>query len=272
MKARLLTAAVGLPLLVVIVEWGPVAVFAGAVGLLAALGFRELTALAGGRGLDSFPLVGAVAAALVAASPGLGPVRACGGSPTSLFALALVFILTRVLVGSRPLEQALPTVAVTSLGVGWLGLLASYLVALRMAPGGAGLVLTLLAAVWGSDACAYLVGRAIGRHRLAPRLSPGKTVEGAAGGLVGAIAGVAAGRALLAPGIASGYLGVVALGALLAAAAVAGDLAESAFKRGSGVKDSGGLFPGHGGVLDRLDSLLVAAPVMYHYLCWQRFI
>jgi phosphatidate cytidylyltransferase len=136
-------------------------------------------------------------------------------------------------------------------GGGWIVLAAAALVWLRADPAaGRANVLMLLVAVWASDIGAYLVGRLVGGPRLAPRVSPGKTWSGAAGGLLAAAAaGAAAGR---------GH-GAVA-GALLSVLAQGGDLAESLAKRRAGVKDSGALIPGHGGLLDRLDGLLAAAP------------
>src|SRR5262249_39667736 len=120
----------------------------------------------------------------------------------------------------------------------------------------------LLATVMFSDTLAFFCGHALGRHRLAPTISPGKTVEGAAGGLLGGMLG-----ALLVvpwlPGLPAAH--ALALGLVAAALGIAGDLFESLLKRWAGVKDSGRLFPGHGGMLDRLDSLLFAAPVFYYY-------
>jgi phosphatidate cytidylyltransferase len=119
--------------------------------------------------------------------------------------------------------------------------------------------------VWSSDSFAYLAGRALGGPKLAPRISPGKTWSGSAGGLVGAML-VGGALALLLPSPPGAGDGLPALrgvgaGLLLGLVSQAGDLAESAFKRRSGVKDSGRLIPGHGGLLDRFDGLLAAAPV-----------
>jgi len=144
-------------------------------------------------------------------------------------------------------------------GVAYAGIGALALVWLRADPaaGRANLVF-LVAVVWASDIGAYLAGRLAGGPKLAPRISPGKTWSGAAGGLAAAmLAGWAAGQAM-APGA---PVRAAVLAGLLAAASQAGDLLESAIKRGFGVKDSGGLIPGHGGLLDRLDGLLLAAPV-----------
>jgi phosphatidate cytidylyltransferase len=121
----------------------------------------------------------------------------------------------------------------------------------------------LLGVIMGSDTLAYFVGHAVGRHRLAPALSPGKTVEGAFGGLLGGVLG-----ALVVRHLGLGAVSVAAavlLGLLTAGAGMLGDLFESLLKRWAGVKDSGRLFPGHGGALDRLDSLLFGAPVLYYY-------
>ncbi len=142
-------------------------------------------------------------------------------------------------------------------------------VVLRLAPLGGEWLCYLFAVVWGTDTGAYLVGRAIGRHRMAPVLSPGKTWEGFVGGLVfGALAGVLALWLLALPGSGPGTGTLVLLGVLLAAASHAGDLIESLLKREFGVKDAGNLIPGHGGLLDRLDSLLLAVPVFVLLKWW----
>jgi phosphatidate cytidylyltransferase len=127
-------------------------------------------------------------------------------------------------------------------------------------------VLLAVLTVWITDTGAYFVGKPLGRHKLAPHISPGKTWEGAAGGqLAGLIAVIGLTEAF---GLDVDIVHVVALGLIVPTVAQIGDLAESALKRGLGVKDSSGLVPGHGGVLDRLDSLLFAAPTVYWYLRW----
>lgn len=119
--------------------------------------------------------------------------------------------------------------------------------------------LLALAATWAADIAAYAVGSRIGRRRIAPRLSPGKTAEGTIAGLVAAALVTIAVGVLY--GLAPAGVAIVAL--LAGPAALAGDLLESALKRAAGVKDAGGLIPGHGGLLDRIDSLLLVAPVVY---------
>jgi len=132
---------------------------------------------------------------------------------------------------------------------------------------GAFLLLTLFVLVWGADTGAYFAGRALGRHKLAPQVSPGKTWEGAVGGLVVSV--VIAGAAAWLLGYSSGRLvAFMVLGAWIAVISVVGDLTISMFKRHANLKDSGTLFPGHGGVLDRLDSVLAAAPWFVAGLHW----
>ena len=149
--------------------------------------------------------------------------------------------------GARMGLPAAPALA----GGAWILLAGAALIWLRAEPvDGRGNVLFVLATVWASDIGAYAVGRLVGGRRLAPRISPGKTWSGAVGGLLaGALVGVAAGA-----------LRGVLVAALLSVLSQAGDLAESAAKRRAGVKDSGALIPGHGGLLDRVDGLLAAAP------------
>lgn len=159
---------------------------------------------------------------------------------------------------------AAPTWAAT--GLAYLVLPALALIWLRDLPAGAFLVLWLLLVIWSVDIGAYAAGRTFGGPRLAPRISPGKTWSGlaggiAAGGVVAALAGT-----MLKLGTVPGLL---VLGGALAILGQIGDLAESAFKRRFGAKDSGRLIPGHGGVLDRLDGLLAIAPVVAALVCWR---
>jgi phosphatidate cytidylyltransferase len=275
--ARIGTAAVAIAAVVLVVSSAPPWLFALVLAALVVQGYREFAALACAHGIRPFTPLGAAFAALASISPWI--VRSSEvpdhyavawiNLPDPLF-LAMLVTFTALLVSRRDLKEALPSVACTVFGVVWLGLLGSYLGLVRDAGDGDSLLYTLLFAVWLGDSAALFVGKLIGKHKLAPRVSPGKTVEGVAGQLAGSALGVAAGRALffsdLAPVLA--WTDVFLLGALLAGASILGDLAESALKRGAGVKDAGGLFPGHGGVLDRIDSLLFAAPVMYYYSIW----
>jgi phosphatidate cytidylyltransferase len=148
----------------------------------------------------------------------------------------------------------------------YVGILGSYLVLLRNLDDGERWVLLVVLSTWGTDTCAYAVGKLIGRHKMAPRISPGKTWEGTAGGLVGGLIVVVALNWPLDLPVSTGQ--AVVLGLILPAVAVLADLGESALKRGAGVKDTSVLVPGHGGLLDRLDSLLFTVPLVYYFAVW----
>ena len=153
-------------------------------------------------------------------------------------------------------------VALLLLGVCYCAWLLGHAIWLRALPGGAGLTLLLVAVTWCGETAAYFVGRAWGRHRLAPRISPAKTVEGAIAQLAASVAVALIGVRLM--GLAA--IHGLGIGAVLGVVGQLGDLAESFLKRSAQTKDAGGLVPGHGGLLDRLDSLLFNVPALYYYV------
>ncbi|MFQ5886175.1 MAG: phosphatidate cytidylyltransferase [Anaerolineae bacterium] len=149
-------------------------------------------------------------------------------------------------------------------GALYVGFLLSHFVSLRALPRGLEWTLLAFFPAWANDTGAYFVGRWIGDHPFAPRISPKKTWEGSIGGWISGIAvGTLMGAVLRLP-----LLHASLLGLLISLAATGGDLVESMFKRWAGVKDSGRLIPGHGGVLDRIDSLLFSVAAVYYYLIW----
>ena len=252
-RNRVITALCLLPAAVATIylspPWSALA-FAAA----AALGVYEWAALA--RWETAWQRGAAVAlfAALAAASYGLAELRAPAlwlGIVIWAFAIAgvLSWPACRRLFDSRWLVAALGVVLIWS---AWTGLLA-----IRAAPNGSHWLLWIFALVWGADIGAYLAGKRFGRRRLAPRVSPGKTWEGALGGA--ALGGTACIGALAIAGLAD-WRWIAATLALIAVS-MFGDLLESLLKRASGVKDSGTLLPGHGGVLDRIDSALPVLPL-----------
>jgi phosphatidate cytidylyltransferase len=259
LRLRLLSAIALAPSalgLVVIGGW----IFALFVGVVTALMALEWTRLSEARfGRDYARLAGAVvlgvglAATLLAALGRPGPAIAC-------VAVGVVVIsLIAFVRGTAP--------GWAGIGVALVGLPAVALVWLRALPDvGLSALLWLLIVVWTTDGVAYLVGRQVGGPRLAPSISPGKTWSGLGGGVLGA------GLASL---IVASILGLerplhyVGLGAGFAVVAQLGDLAESMLKRRAGVKDSGSLIPGHGGVLDRVDGFLLTAPLLALLLGWQ---
>jgi phosphatidate cytidylyltransferase len=169
--------------------------------------------------------------------------------------------------GTTPdLEGAADRVGRLLLGALYVGGLLAFIPLVRRLDQGVGWIFVLLASSWLGDTGAYFAGRAFGRHKLAPRLSPKKTWEGAIGGFFASSAGAVLFGLLF--GLDTPWIVVAALGGVLDVFGVLGDLAESMLKRAFGVKDSGGILPGHGGILDRVDSVLFAAPVLYLVVFW----
>lgn len=266
-EARVVTGAVAAAGMAAAVLWLPTPAVAAVLAAFAAAGAWEWGGLVGLQGAARSLYVGAVLAMLVALWPAA---RGAGLEPVLAAALlwwagALAWeTRPQVARGAGAAARLLKLLAgVLVLAPAWTALVWLHGAGQR----GPALLLYVLALVWVADSAAYYAGRRWGRHRLAPRLSPGKTWEGLGGGLAGA------GLFALAAGLAAGQGGAdlarwTALGLLAALASVAGDLFESLIKRHAGVKDSGSLFPGHGGVLDRIDSLTAAAPVFVAGLRW----
>ena len=252
--SRVVVAALLLPLILLVIWAGGWWVF-GLAALAAVLGLHEFYGMT--RGLRPVVLAGYAGslAALVGAE--WGPEWALAGF-LSTFGFAFVF---KGLAGVQP---TMLSIAATVLGVAWIGLGMAHMILIREIPEhGALAAFTVLLAVFAADTAAYVAGRLIGRHKLAPRTSPGKTWEGLAAGMIAAV---------LVPFFAlyeEGFLDVtqsLVLGGAIAVAAPMGDLFESALKRDAGLKDTGRLLLGHGGMLDRLDALLFTAVVSYYLL------
>ena len=161
------------------------------------------------------------------------------------------------------LEDTLNKVAYSFLGVVYVSGMMGYFILLRGMEHGNHVLFFLFMVIWSSDIAAYYVGKTIGKTPLAPKISPGKTIEGAGAGVLGGLAGGIAAHYLFFESLPLSHCLIMAL--LCGTMGQTGDLAESLFKRRAGVKDSGSLIPGHGGVLDRLDSLMFAGPVYYIY-------
>ncbi len=195
------------------------------------------------------------------------------GAGTCTFAVTAAVLTTSVFLlfchgmfSGYVVEQQCTRIAVKVFGLCYIALLLSYCLGVRARPDGTLLVFLLLAVTWAGDSGAYFIGTWLGKHRLCEAISPKKTVEGAAGGLAASVLIAVAFRALFIESMSIGQCIVIGVGVNVLNQV--GDLFESMLKRSSGVKDSGSLLPGHGGVLDRIDSVLFAAPFLFYYISW----
>lgn len=260
LQLRVATAAVGLPVVGVLVYLGgwPFAIGAAAVALLASAEFFHgwlLPSLSIPRAALSQPWF--AVAGIVVASAHVDAQLPMAGVGVGLVAAAAGYSRTNRFGPRKPLR-------VLAWCLLYLAVPFSTIVLIRDVDQGRAWVLLGLLATFAVDTGAYAVGRLIGRHKMAPRISPGKTWEGAAGGYVAGAAAVFGLNALLDTGV--GSLTILHFAAAMPVAAMAGDLAESWMKRRMGVKDASGLLPGHGGFLDRLDSVLFVMPLLYLFL------
>ncbi len=260
---RVATSVVLIPLLFAAVWYLPTRYFAGLAALAAVLGARELYGMAASRGHRPLATLGAVLAALVVLIDVPGHRGPEWGTPL-VFAFCVLAVLTARLFSARSVEGALEDVSVTLLGILYVALLFGFQAAIHRQPFGRHWLTFMFLVIWASDTGAYYVGTAFGKHRLYEKISPKKSVEGLLGGTAASVLVAALCKLWLVEGLSWGE--AVLLGAVLALVGTIGDLAESLLKRSAGVKDSGMLIPGHGGILDRMDSMLFAAPVLYYYL------
>ena len=247
---RLLTAAIGIPLVILVVLFSSNTLLALVVAIAAARCFSEFIDLAAVR-LNARPggwalLLGAVVT-----------LSFSGGISSATMALAFsILIVSMLVMFATSGGEAFSKLAIATLGLVYCCFLLGFILLVRRE-----MILVLLGILWIGDAAAYYGGSYLGRHPLAPRISPKKTVEGAFAGLIGSIIAGVVGAWLAGENSAS----LVTASIASAGAGQLGDLVESAMKRSAGVKDSSELLPGHGGLLDRLDGLLFAAPVYYWF-------
>ncbi|MGH9758406.1 MAG: phosphatidate cytidylyltransferase [Candidatus Acidiferrales bacterium] len=273
MSLRILTAVVLIPAVVALVWYGPYALVAALAAVVAILALLELFALGDRHGLRGFRKWTYVCTALMfyaqyssglaethSLAGGLTLVRNSPGSILTVEMVILIFFFGCVGIGiatRRPLPEILPAIAISAAGLHFIVFPFSFVVRINeIEPHGRALVLFTLVLVWAGDSAAYFVGKYLGRIPMAPALSPKKTWEGAFANLIASlIVGYFFARWLQAD--------LLIIAALANIAGQMGDLIESAYKRGAAVKDSGSILPGHGGMLDRIDALILAVPVVW---------
>ena len=291
---RVLTAVVLIPIVLALILKAPISVLAVTAAVVALLAADELLTLSASYGIkpQRWPVLIYIGLffLFLAINPGTTPLLETGSfSHSSIFAAGLApFIFLTIGMLRSDLATAFPAALVSTFAFVYVALPLAFLVQLREQWAGAFLVIYLLLVVWAGDIFAYFVGKAVGRHRMSPRISPNKTWEGAVASVVASV-GIGMLVYHYALPISSwllnthfierrdGYFGnqplplwpVFWISAALNVAAQLGDLVESLIKRGAGVKDSGAILPGHGGMLDRVDALLFAAPVLWYYAAWR---
>jgi phosphatidate cytidylyltransferase len=288
---RIATAAVLIPIVMLLVLRAPVPVVAVVAGVVALITVHEFLKLTGSYGVlplrwPTYIFVGLLFLLLAASAVGEAPQVSVLKFVLGLgFAAALApFLFLTVAMRRAQMSSAYPAAAASAFAFAYIALPMAMLVELRQQWAGAFWVLYLLLVVWAGDILAYFVGRSVGRHLMAPRVSPKKTWEGAAASLAASLVvgtllfshALQISSLLLRAGLIQrrdGLFGlekpelwpIILLTVALNVAAQLGDLVESLIKRGAGVKDSGTILPGHGGMLDRIDALLFAAPVLWYY-------
>jgi phosphatidate cytidylyltransferase len=292
---RIATAVVLIPIVLALILRAPVPVLAVMAAIVALLTIHEFLKLTESYGVQplrwpTYLFTGAFFLALAIHAAGETPLPATGKFLVFLgFAAAIApFLFLTILMRRGELSSGYPAAAASVFAFTYIALPMGMLVQLRELAAGAIYLLYLLLVVWAGDIFAYFVGKAIGRHLMSPRISPKKTWEGAAASVIASV-GVAwllfghveqISSVLLRAGLITrpgGMYGlevpemapIILLTIALNVAAQLGDLVESLIKRGAGVKDSGSILPGHGGMLDRIDALLFAAPVLWFYMAWQ---
>ena len=294
MLKRIATAAVLIPIVMLLVLRAPVpvlAVFTAAVALVTMQEFLKLTESYGvlPLRLPTYVFAGLLFLLLAVTAAETPQVSALKFVLGVGFASAIApFIFLTIAMRRAQLSGAYPAAAASSFAFAYIALPLAMLVQLRQQWAGAFSLLYLLLVVWAGDIFAYFVGRSVGRHLMAPRISPKKTWEGAAASLAASLVvgsllftyALQISSLLLRVGLIQrrdGLFGlekpelwpIILLTVVLNIAAQLGDLVESLIKRGAGVKDSGTILPGHGGMLDRIDALLFAAPVLWFYAAWR---
>jgi phosphatidate cytidylyltransferase len=278
---RVATASVLIPFVVGLVLWGPTAIVALAVGLVTILALFEYFALGEAIGHRGYRFWTAMCALLILYLQWLTTVIRWGEFGGVAYPQRLAWLLVRMfpraedaffvfvlgiaaitLFTKRPLVETLPAAGISASALILIAFPLSYTVRLHgLGTQGSLLLLFVLVLTWVGDTSAYFVGRSVGSHALAPHLSPKKTWEGTVASFLGSlIVAVIFARFMTVP--VPHLLGMAAVGNV---AGQVGDLLESAYKRSAGIKDSGSLLPGHGGVLDRIDALILAIPVVWYY-------
>ena len=256
---RWLTALSLTPLLLLIIGYGSEPVFFGLIVTVITLSLHEFYSLVLGHGHGKEKTISIILGALLA----YGFVEENTTFLFGITACIVIFLLLYFLICHQDITSTVPNFGNLLMGLFYISFLLSHLLLIRELPFGKQWVFFVLTVTFLGDTCSYYGGTYLGRHKLYLRISPGKTIEGAGIGLQGGVTGALVFWRVFLSHVEMYHIFILALS--MGIIGQGGDLCESMIKRSQGVKDSGGLLPGHGGVLDRIDSLLFSAPFFYYY-------
>ena len=264
LKKRVFIGVIAIPALYLLIGYGPEPTLFIMVLIAVAVGLHEFYSLVLPENKRHERAIGILLGMLLVSLIYFGDSRLLQASlGFSIILLSITYMLK-----STNFALAISKMALTLFGILYIGLLLSYVILIDKTAAGKQWVFFLVTTIWAADISGFFVGSLVGRHKLYPKVSPNKTIEGLGGGVVGAIAAALVYRKFFFSVLE--VSGCVFLGSSLTLFGQMGDFTESMIKRSAHVKDSSGLIPGHGGMLDRLDSFLFSAPFLYYYLCWGR--
>ena len=256
---RIITALIGIPALIYLIKFAPIPIFAAVLFAAMLVCLYEYFSFTEIQKIPSLTVAGYAFASLIFASFYFVNINFALWFPIGVLVVLIAGLVSRI-----DFAAALPATAYSLFGPWYTAGLLGYLILIRNIDEiGANLVLSLFVIIWAGDTGAFIVGKLMGR-RLLTKISPKKTVEGSFGGLIFSMLLAVVCKYFLVPQLTVNN--ALWLGALIGIMGQIGDLAESLLKRSANVKDSGSILPGHGGMLDRLDSLLFGAPAMYYYV------
>jgi phosphatidate cytidylyltransferase len=263
---RILTAIVMVPILILIIGYAPPYFFTILVATAASLSMEEYFGIMSQCGFETYRAWGHLLAVFLILSFHFSPHNQT--LSLSVLTLSVFLLLAWNLNKGKDLQQAVLSSAMTTLGLIYIPVSLGLLIALQSSHTiwgeGSRWVFFLLIVVWFGDTGAYYIGRSLGKHLLAPSLSPKKTIEGAWGGILGNMLGAFLSKKILLPQ--ASMVQLLLLSGVIGLVSQVGDLSESVLKRAAGIKDSSKILPGHGGMLDRIDGLLFGCPILFVYV------
>ncbi len=262
-KKRILTTIISIPLVILIILWGRIPIFILLI-VLVSLGLNELFKMVRKIGFEPSIALGFVLSFYFIGTTIINFYNLNIVYDKEIIIVFIVILYSFIQLFKKDYSKLLPNMSIGIFSGIYLGYLSSFILKIIFLPNGDYFLLSLLFTIWTNDSAAYLVGTKFGKNKMCPRISPKKSLEGSIGGIIFSILCVF----ILKNWLNLSFTKLIFLGLIIATIAQLGDLFESMIKRCSGVKDSSNIIPGHGGILDCLDSLLFTAPVFYYYMIY----